>query len=139
MQASDFRDLVAGMDSGYLCDYLQIHTRTLKRWKEGTAAVPHSAVIALRLKLDGDLSAVGGDDWTGFVFARDGRLYAPYFRGGFTALQICGMFFERQELSWLRREVKRLDAELQLHQANAWAERKVRQLTSRALSFRPRS
>jgi hypothetical protein len=39
MNSSDFRDLVAGMDAAYLCAYLQINLRTLKRWKEGTAIV----------------------------------------------------------------------------------------------------
>ena len=125
MNASDFQDLVAGMDPAWLCDYLQIHQRTLKRWKSGTASVPHSAVLALRLKLEGDVASFAGEGWKGFFFGRDGLFYPPYFHGGFTPVQICGMFFERQELSWLRREVKRLDSELRLQQLDSWAARKV--------------
>jgi hypothetical protein len=128
MNASDFRDLVAGMDPAWLCDYLQIHSRTLKRWKSGAAAVPHSAVLALRLKLEGDVASFAGEAWKGFFFGRDGKLYIPFFHRGHEPAQICAMFFQVQELHHLRREVQRLGAELKQHQANAWAMQKVNEV-----------
>jgi hypothetical protein len=127
MDAAAFRELVAGIDGDCLCKYLRITPRTLKRWKEGTARAPHSAIIALKLKLEGDMSVLGGKDWKGFNFA-NGKLFPPYFRGGFTALQISAMFFERQELNWLRRERTQLMAQLEKEKATAWAMRKVKSL-----------
>ena len=63
MQSHEFRDLVAGMESSYLCSFLGITERTLKNWKSGKTKVPEMAVRLLRLKLEGDLSAICGGQW----------------------------------------------------------------------------
>jgi hypothetical protein len=95
MQA-EFRDLVAGCSEQHLADYLHVSIKTFRRWKSGEATPPHSAIIALRLHLDGDLSAVGGKDWENFRFGRDGKLYLDGWRGGFDPHGIRSMFFTTQ-------------------------------------------
>lgn len=92
--------------------------------------MPESVRRLLVLRL-GDLSGLLGQDWEGFSFGKDGKLYPPFFHGGFTALQIAGMFFEMQELRHLRRENKRLATDLKAAQekaASLWAAAKVREL-----------
>jgi len=117
---------LSGLQLLTLADFLHVNLKTLRRWKSGEATPPHAVIIALRLKLDGDLSAVGGDEWRGFTFGRDGKLYPPFFRGCFTPAQICAMFFEMQELRHLRRENVKLNAELTRVKSSAWASDKLR-------------
>jgi hypothetical protein len=127
MDTPDFLDLVAGYDPAWIAALLKIHPRTLKRWKEGTAAVPFAAFLLLKLKLEGDLATLAGKPWEGFQL-RQGKLYLPYFKRGLEPMQICALFFEVQELRHLRREVQRLGAELKLQQSRAWALQKVNNL-----------
>lgn len=104
--------------------YLGVSARSVKRWKAGHP-LPPTIERLLRIRY-GDLSGLLGPDWEGFTFGQDGKLYPPFFRGGFSALQICGMFFEVQ-LS--RQEVRRLERELQQLNAEAWAAGKVREVS----------
>ena len=112
MQAEQFRDLVAGVSESYLCDFLQVSLKTLRRWKAGTAAVPHATVLLIQVKLDGDLSALGGSDWEGFFFSKDG-LHLPGWKYGFNPHQIRGMFFKCQMVrdyeSTIRAQQKRIE------------------------------
>ena len=121
MNAADFRDLVAGCSEQHLADYLQLDLRTFQRYKRGQSRIPHAVTIALRLRLDGDLSAIGGKDWVGFRFGQDGKFYAPLHGRGFDPWQLQAMFFEVQEARWLRREVIRLEREAKTLRAQAWA------------------
>lgn len=75
---------------------------TARRWKLNPAKMPTSDAKLVRFAVFGDLTEVLGDAWRGFEF-RGGMLYPPYFRGGFSPLQIAAMFFERQELLEYRR------------------------------------
>lgn len=126
MHAEEFRDLVAGCSEEHLADYLQVNLKTFRRWKRGTTKAPHSAVIALRLHLDGDLAAIGGDEWRGFAL-RGNKLHAPSFHRPFDPFQIQAMFFEVQLSRHYQREVLRLERELVALRANAWAAGKVRE------------
>lgn len=128
MNLIEFCDLVAGYDPAWIAAYLKIKPRTLKRWKEGTSAVPHSAVLALKTKLDGEVACFAGEGWKGFFFAKDGKLYLPYFKRGLEPMQLCAMFFQVQELHHMRRELRRLETTLKEHQANTWALHKVNEL-----------
>lgn len=126
MYAEEFRDLVAGCSEEQLADYLQVNLKTFRRWKRGTTKAPHSAVIALRLHLGGELAALGGPDWQGFTL-QGGKLHAPSFHRPFDPFQIQAMFFEVQLSRHYQREVRRLERELQQLNAEAWAAGKVRE------------
>jgi len=129
-----FPDLVAGMDAQYLCDYLQITKRTLARWKNGTATPPHSAILALQIKLDGNLSALGGNAWKGF-FLRDGKLYAPFFERGITPDRLNSLFFAMQELRALRLDAKKAR---EVRAVEVWASDKLNGLICAAVLHRIR-
>lgn len=124
MDTRTFSELVAGIDKQYLADYLQVDIKTMRRWVSGTSKPPHSAIIALRLHLDGDLSAIGGADWAGFVL-RGGKLTAPMHHRPFDPFQIQAMFFEVQASRHHQNEVKRLELELAKLKKSAWAADKL--------------
>lgn len=112
MQDQDFADLVAGMSEAYLCEFLQVDLKTLRRWKAGTTPAPHAVRLLLRLKLEGELTALGGDAWEGFRLGRDGLLYIPLFHRGFDPLQIQAMFFTTQDAWADKRDVNALQRDL---------------------------
>lgn len=87
---------------------------TARRWKLNPDKMPASDAKLVRFAVFGDLTEVLGDAWRGFEF-RGGMLYPPYFRGGFTPLQIAAMFFERQELLEYRRLDRRRDLTSQMY------------------------
>ena len=96
--------------------------RTARRWKADPARMPESMAKLVRFAVFGDLDQIAGDRWHDFKLLR-GKLYAPLFRDGFTPQQISGMFFELQELRYLRGEVKRLREQL-------WAKDKIGRLVA---------
>lgn len=100
---------------------------TARRWKAHPDKMPPCAARLTRFAVFGDLGEILGPDWQGFGCSRE-KIYPPFFHGGFTAAQICAMFFEVRELRWLRYEVKRLSTDLRNHQDNTWALDKLRAL-----------
>lgn len=112
MLDEEFADLVAGMNEAYLCEYLQINLKTFRRWKAGTITAPHAARLLLKLKINGDLSALAGDAWEGFRLGRDGLLYIPLFHRGFNPHQLKAMFFTTQDAWADKRDVKALQRDL---------------------------
>lgn len=63
MQPHEFRDLIAGINQESILELLDIGEATLRRWKSGKARIPQAVEPLLRLKLNGDLAALGGADW----------------------------------------------------------------------------
>ena len=135
IDAESFRDLVAGFDITKLCLWLNVSPRTLKRWKTGQATPPKAVIIALTLRLHGDLSALFGDDWQHFRFGHDGKLYIPGWKYGWEPGEIRALFFTKQELRYWKAEAGRLERELQRPREAAWAAAKVRRLVSGVSSF----
>ena len=109
MEIQQFRDLVAGRDDQKLADFLQVSLKTFRRWKSGKSTPPHSAIIALNMRLGGDLSAIAGKDWAGFCFGYDGKLYIDCWRGGFDPHQIRAMFFRTQLVSHHEATIRQLE------------------------------
>lgn len=108
-----FFDLVAGISEQWLCKYLDVNAKTVKRWKKGTTEAPHAVRLLLRIALEGDLSAIGGEGWEGFNIGRiDHKLYMPLFHGGKTGQDIQELFFTNQRARWYEREMNRLQREL---------------------------
>ncbi len=97
MQAEEFRDLVAGVGDTYLCQFLGVGAATFRRWKTGKARIPEAVIKLLHIKLDGDLSSIGGKDWEGFAINRDGTLTLPLFHRPIPPRRIAAMFFFEHE------------------------------------------
>lgn len=100
-------------------DFLGVSLRTLARYKRHPDKMPLACKRLLRLRISGDLRALGGDEWEHFYINR-GLLYLPEYRNGFTAHHIRAMFFEVQQVKALQNELKALKREL-------WASKKVRE------------
>lgn len=122
LNTKDQADLLFG-DAQPIADYLGVSARTVRRWQAGHP-MPAAEFKLMQLRY-GDLSGLLGPDWDGFTIGRDGLLYHPFYKYGFSADEARGWFFGRQELNYLRLEVKRLDLELSRQKETAWAAVKV--------------
>ncbi len=94
------------------------------------------ALRLMRLRMDGDLSALGGKHWQGYRFGADGLFYHPAWRRGFTPGELSAMFFRVQNADRNRRLVEKLQqqvddlrAQLEKEKAHAWALEKLRGLS----------
>lgn len=110
--------LSTGEDDDFAA-FLGVSLRTLARYKRHPDKMPLACKRLLRLRISGDLRALGGDEWEHFYIKR-GLLYLPEYRNGFTAHHIRAMFFEVQQVKALQNELKALKREL-------WASKKVRE------------
>lgn len=119
----DLHNLLFG-DPRHLAEYLDVDVRTVRRWQAGKTPPP-PIIKLLRMRL-GDISGLLGANWEGFHFGRDGLLYHPFYKYGFSAAEIRGMFFEVKEIAWHRKETARMKAELHRLTTELWALKKVR-------------
>lgn len=110
---NDFAELTSGYSENYLAKYLQVNPKTIRRWKTGTTNAPHAIRLLLRIKLEGDLSAIGGKEWEGFTInAKFNTMCIPFFHRPFEPRQIIAMFFTTQDAWTDKRDLKQLRVEL---------------------------
>lgn len=102
-------DLLHG-DPSEVAAFLGVTLRTLRRYKANPETMPEAAKRLLRLRLEGDLRAIGGDAWEGFYLGRDGKLFVPGWSNGLPPSHIRAMFFTNQEAAALRVQVRDLQA-----------------------------
>lgn len=107
---------------------LGVSLKTVARYKASPDKLPTMAARLLKLR-HGDLAGLLDSSWQGFTF-RQGELFHPFYKYGFTADEVKGWFFGRQELEARRREVKSLNQEVETLRAQAWAADKLRGLVS---------
>ena len=105
------RDLRAALErigESRLCFELNIHPKTLYRWKTGRTPIPGRQHLAIKLLL-GDLPGTEGR-WTGWGFVR-GELVSP---GGdrYEPGEILSLVLLRQQLTAQRREIEQLRIKL---------------------------
>ena len=86
--------------------------KVIKKWKKGTKPIPESTARLLRLYLNGDASAVLGDEWKGYRFIGN-SFYVPEWRNGFTPHEIRALFWKCQQIWSLEQEIKVLKQELE--------------------------
>lgn len=109
----DFGTLAHGMSDAFLCDHLDISTKTLNRWKTGHTEAPKAMRLLLRFINWGELESIGGKDWEGFTVNKlDHRLTVPLFHGDFNAKEIAAMFFTTQDAWQDKRDLKTVQTEL---------------------------
>ncbi len=89
--------------------------RTIRRWQDGSTAVPDMALRLLTLLIDGELMSSQGKDWQDFRF-RDGLLYIPGWTRGFAPGELRAMFFRLQALTSLEAENARLKTSIDKHE-----------------------
>lgn len=77
------------------------------------------ALRLMRLRMDGDLSALGGKHWEHFRFGSDGKFYMPGWRYGWEPGELRGLFFRVQAAQHWEREAKRLEREVRQLKAEA--------------------
>jgi hypothetical protein len=108
----DFVALAHGIEVEKLCKMLEIHPRTLKRWRSGEVKPPIAVCLLLRFINWGELSSLGGEDWKGFTIGRqDHKLYLPCFRAGFTPYELQAMFFTTQDAWQDKRDLKHVSSQ----------------------------
>lgn len=90
------------------------------------ASLPVMARRLLQLRY-GDLTGLLDDTWAGFAF-HHGELFHPLFKYGFSADEVRGWFFGRQELAEIKRQNARLSDELRALRMSVWANDKLRGL-----------
>ena len=85
--------------------------KVIKKWKKGTKEIPESALRLLRLFLNGDASALLGDEWKGYRF-KGNLFYVPEWKNGFPPHEIRALFWKCQQVWSLEREIELLKREL---------------------------
>lgn len=112
MQASEFKRLTQGRSDASWCAYFDVGAATFRRWKTGKARVPGAVARLLRMGCS-ELSALAGagDEWRDFSFGPDGRFYHPFWREGFSAGDLRGMFFLTQDAWQDKRDLRATLAE----------------------------
>lgn len=86
--------------------------KVIKKWKKGTKQIPEPTLRLLKLYLDGDASALLGDEWKGYRFSGN-LFYVPEWRNGFPPHEIRALFWKCQQVSSLQREIELLKQELE--------------------------
>lgn len=117
-----FDDCLIHGDPSEVAAFLGVSLRTLRRYQKHPDQMPEACKKLLRLRMEGNLRAIGGNDWDGF-YLQAGELFLPLWERGFRPEHIKAMFFEVQELAWHRSEAKRLQNELEAVKAELVRER----------------
>lgn len=101
-------ELIERIGESRLCSELNIHPKTLYRWKTGRVPIPGRQHLAIKMLL-GDLPGTEGR-WTGWGFVQ-GELVSPggdHYRPG----DVLSLIILRQQLTAQRREVEDLRVKL---------------------------
>ena len=104
----DLERLIELEDERYVLRSLNVHEKTLYRWRTGRVPIPGRQHLAIKLLL-GELPGTDGR-WSGWRFSR-GALVAP---GGeaFQAGDVLSLGLLRQQLAAQRRELEQLQVKL---------------------------
>lgn len=108
----DLNQLIERIGERAVARELNIHEKTLYRWKTGRVPIPGRQHLAIKLLL-GDLPGTEGR-WTGWGFVR-GELVSPggdHYRPG----DVLSLILLRQQLTAQRREVEELRVHLAIAQ-----------------------
>ncbi len=136
----DFLDLLFDAE---ILNLTGVNRSTLSRWRCGLSRIPRVAARLLTLYATGDLEALLGRAWRGWRFGRDGLLYHPCWRTGFTSGELAALFWRcpqvdglESQIKLLREDVERLTAEREeIEQRAEFYRRQV--LTEAALALTP--
>lgn len=105
-------DLIYGISVEVLQEITGEDLRVIKQWKKGTRKPSESTRRLVNLFMNGKACTLLGDSWKGFYF-RNGLLYVPEWKNGFSAGEIRALFFRCQMVAYLESEIRLLKAELE--------------------------
>jgi hypothetical protein len=95
-----------GISIGELMALAQVDRSTASRWKRGLSRVPHAVLELLRFRMEGDMQAILGAAWSRWRAGRDGLLYGPAWRRGFSPGEILAMPYLYGRIAALERELE---------------------------------
>ncbi|SFU83371.1 hypothetical protein SAMN05216339_1229 [Nitrosomonas eutropha] len=104
-------DLLYGVSVETLQEITGEETRVIKQWKKGTRRPSESAIRLVKLFFHGQVSELLGSGWNGFYF-KNGLIYVPEWRNGFSADDIRALFFRCQMVAYLESEIRLLKEEI---------------------------
>ena len=105
-------DLIFGIDIEEIEKITGENLKVIKQWKKGTKEIPEPSLRLLRLYLNGDASALLGDEWKGYRFVGN-LFYVPEWKNGFPPHEIRALFWKCQQIWSLEREIRLLKQELE--------------------------
>lgn len=95
-----------GLSARELAALAGVNRTTASRWKRGRSRVPPAVLALAAWRLYGELEGILGPAWRGWRAGRDGRLYAPAWRRGFTPDEILAMPFLYRQISAIERHLR---------------------------------
>lgn len=93
-------------------ELLGVYRNTVQSWDTGKKRVPPMAYHLLRLLLASNHFVASNADWEGWQVARDGLLYGPDSRYGFSPADLRAWWYERQAAKTARQNAEGLNAAL---------------------------
>ncbi|MBA3754950.1 MAG: hypothetical protein H0X02_01385 [Nitrosomonas sp.] len=110
-------DLIYGINVEEIEKITGEEQKIIKQWKKGTKEIPESALRLLRLYLNGDASALLGNQWKGYRFVGN-LIYVPEWRNGSAPDEIRAFFWNAQQVAILKNEIAILKQELDRRNAD---------------------
>lgn len=104
MPIEEFRSLTFGMKVEQIAELSGYSCSTVRRWFTEKMPVPFTVQQLFKLRRN----SVIGKEWENWKFGSDGLLYHPFWRRGFTGIELAGMWYEIQTKAWLESEVRNL-------------------------------
>lgn len=101
-------DVLYGVTIGELAKLAGVDRSTASRWKSKQSRVPHAVIAIVRLHVYGELDGVWGEAWRDWRIGRDGLLYGPAWRRGFSAGEILSMPYLYGRIAALEAEMRAL-------------------------------
>lgn len=97
-----------GITTLELAELAGVNRTTASRWKLNRSRTPPAVLRLVALRVWGDVAEIFGAGWRGWRIGRDGLLYGPAWRRGFTAGEILAMPYLYGRISALEHQVREL-------------------------------
>jgi transcriptional regulator with XRE-family HTH domain len=97
-----------GVTIAELAELAGVDRTTAMRWKSKRSRTPLAVLRLVALRVFGDLEAVLGAAWSGWRAGRDGLLYAPAWRRGYSPGEILAMPYLYGRIRALEGEAREL-------------------------------
>ena len=104
--------IVMRMTTEQCAAYLRVSTSTILSWEAGRSPVPFMAFELLRVVSESTSFKLSHPEWDGWFISDNGHLVSPDVGNSFSPGELNVMSFQRNDLSWMRGEINRLQNEL---------------------------